>query len=221
MASPAFSSVITANVQFWSYNGSTGSTLANEGNPIIGTTPTATFTYSGNLNWDSGSSNTVAAFIGAGNLGGISNFLSPTYGNGAAGQSVFETQPLSVFQDSQTSFWRFTGFVTSTGASGNIIHDDGVTFYVNGIPLASSAAETVAITTPWASGPVTNAPFILDYVAGNGVPEVLKFNVNEGTITTLGAVPEPSTWVMMIAGFFGLGFMAYRRKNQGAALRIA
>jgi len=26
------------------------------------------------------------------------------------------------------------------------------------------------------------------------------------------AVPEPSTWVMMIAGFAGLGFMAYRRK---------
>jgi hypothetical protein len=26
------------------------------------------------------------------------------------------------------------------------------------------------------------------------------------------AVPEPSTWIMMIAGFFGLGFMAYRRR---------
>jgi PEP-CTERM motif len=29
-------------------------------------------------------------------------------------------------------------------------------------------------------------------------------------------VPEPSTWAMMIIGFAGLGFMAYRRKN-GAA----
>jgi hypothetical protein len=27
------------------------------------------------------------------------------------------------------------------------------------------------------------------------------------------AVPEPSTWAMMILGFVGLGFMAYRRKN--------
>jgi hypothetical protein len=27
------------------------------------------------------------------------------------------------------------------------------------------------------------------------------------------AVPEPSTWAMMILGFLGLGFMAYRRKN--------
>jgi hypothetical protein len=27
------------------------------------------------------------------------------------------------------------------------------------------------------------------------------------------AVPEPSTWAMMILGFFGLAFMAYRRKS--------
>jgi PEP-CTERM motif len=27
------------------------------------------------------------------------------------------------------------------------------------------------------------------------------------------AVPEPSTWAMMILGFFGVGFLAYRRKN--------
>jgi hypothetical protein len=30
------------------------------------------------------------------------------------------------------------------------------------------------------------------------------------------AVPEPSTWIMMIAGFAGLGFMAYRRKHKPA-----
>jgi choice-of-anchor C domain-containing protein len=39
--------------------------------------------------------------------------------------------------------------------------------------------------------------------------------------TTVGAVPEPSTWAMMILGFCGLGFMAYRRKQNGAALRLA
>ena len=35
------------------------------------------------------------------------------------------------------------------------------------------------------------------------------------------AVPEPSTWAMMILGFFGIGFMAYRRKKNGPALRLA
>ena len=32
----------------------------------------------------------------------------------------------------------------------------------------------------------------------------------------LTAVPEPSTWAMMILGFAGVGFMAYRRRNQMA-----
>jgi hypothetical protein len=32
------------------------------------------------------------------------------------------------------------------------------------------------------------------------------------------AVPEPSTWAMLILGFAGVGFMAYRRKSQPAAL---
>jgi hypothetical protein len=32
-----------------------------------------------------------------------------------------------------------------------------------------------------------------------------------GTVPT---VPEPSTWAMMLLGFAGIGFMAYRRKSK-------
>jgi PEP-CTERM motif len=32
------------------------------------------------------------------------------------------------------------------------------------------------------------------------------------------AVPEPSTWVMLLLGFAGIGFMAYRRKNKPALM---
>jgi hypothetical protein len=32
------------------------------------------------------------------------------------------------------------------------------------------------------------------------------------------AVPEPSTWAMMILGFVGVGFMAYRRKTKPALI---
>jgi hypothetical protein len=35
-----------------------------------------------------------------------------------------------------------------------------------------------------------------------------------GALTLTTAVPEPSTWAMMILGFCGLGFMAYRRKSK-------
>jgi hypothetical protein len=48
-----------------------------------------------------------------------------------------------------------------------------------------------------------------------------NFQVNGETFSTAAATPEPSTWAMMILGFFGIGFMAYRRKQNGQALRIA
>jgi hypothetical protein len=34
------------------------------------------------------------------------------------------------------------------------------------------------------------------------------------------AVPEPSTWAMMILGFAGVGFMAYRRKSKPALIAV-
>jgi hypothetical protein len=39
------------------------------------------------------------------------------------------------------------------------------------------------------------------------------------TVNSVAAVPEPSTWAMMILGFAGVGFMGYRRRN--SALRVA
>lgn len=39
-----------------------------------------------------------------------------------------------------------------------------------------------------------------------------------GTQLHVGSVPEPSTWVMMILGFAGVGFMAYRRKSKTALM---
>jgi hypothetical protein len=40
-------------------------------------------------------------------------------------------------------------------------------------------------------------------------------------LTSTSAVPEPSTWAMMLLGFAGIGFMAYRRKQNGRWLRAA
>jgi PEP-CTERM motif len=44
------------------------------------------------------------------------------------------------------------------------------------------------------------------------VPETFTLNA------TVGSVPEPSTWAMMILGFAGIGFMAYRRKSKPALM---
>jgi hypothetical protein len=35
------------------------------------------------------------------------------------------------------------------------------------------------------------------------------------------AIPEASTWMMMVLGFFGVGFVAYRRQSPHLAFRVA
>jgi hypothetical protein len=62
-------------------------------------------------------------------------------------------------------------------------------------------ALTFAAINPVNAGQGTNVGPILDNVV-------------------LTAVPEASTWAMMILGFFGMGFIAYRRKPS-SALRFA
>jgi hypothetical protein len=41
------------------------------------------------------------------------------------------------------------------------------------------------------------------------------------SVSVASAVPEASTWAMMILGFLGVGFAAYRRKQSGATPQLA
>lgn len=83
--------------------------------------------------------------------------------------------------------------------------------FTNGVLDDINFAETI-------SG--TNIRFTLDTNAV-GTPGGYTFtDINNiqtiGTITAVAAVPEPSTWAMMILGFCGLGFMKYRRRRIAA-----
>jgi hypothetical protein len=69
---------------------------------------------------------------------------------------------------------------------------------------ATTATSTLDFKDATAPGNGGNSNWTLDNVSVDG-PAIGS------------AVPEPSTWAMMLLGFFGLGFMSYRRKN-GAAL---
>ena len=54
-------------------------------------------------------------------------------------------------------------------------------------------------------------------------PQNLVYDYGAFTVSAVpevAAVPEPSTWAMMILGFTGVGFMAYRRRNQMPAFRV-
>jgi len=54
-----------------------------------------------------------------------------------------------------------------------------------------------------------------------GGTSTLKIVADFKDVIAAPPVPEPSTWAMMILGFAGVGFMAYRRKRGGNALTAA
>jgi PEP-CTERM motif len=66
-----------------------------------------------------------------------------------------------------------------------------------------------------------NADGTFSEVLDGTVGGIRFFDNNGSSITLTAAVPEPSTWAMMILGFCGVGFMAYRRKQNPPALRVA
>ena len=59
--------------------------------------------------------------------------------------------------------------------------------------------------------------------AGSTITDFEHFRLDVAAIPAVAAVPEPSTWAMMLLGFAGIGFMAYRRSrtDQGLALAAA
>ena len=54
----------------------------------------------------------------------------------------------------------------------------------------------------------------IDSTQVNGYEQALEF------VPQVAAVPEPSTWAMMIFGFAGIGFMAYRRRSSPALMAV-
>ena len=76
---------------------------------------------------------------------------------------------------------------------------------INGTPLAISTADSTYtlnldnVSEVDISGLVSQGPHGVWWTADD-----LTF--------TVAAVPEPSTWAMLILGFLGVGLMAYRRK---------
>ena len=112
--------------------------------------------------------------------------------------------------------------------SAGSLHMDGTGFFSFGLegfgtggssPDGSSLKFTITAAGLDLSDLTTNAAgqfFAADVLSGT--------TGNTGAIdvstVTMSSVPEPSTWAMMLLGFFGIGFMAYRRRGQ-SSFRLA
>jgi PEP-CTERM motif len=214
-------------VDVYIYNGSTWGTNADAATAAVAmanATKTYEFTYSdtpnglNNIQWNNGNTqagaNTGANFLGAAGLADITHFNAGTLAD-------FEGQTLSVAHDSTTAFFKISGVLSGVVLNNSSInHDDGATFIIGSDTQVNSPGETNNITSSLLVTPqaYNGANFDLYYVEGNAAPAVLQVNLATTSLTT--DVPEPSTWAMMILGFFGVGFMAHRRKST-YALRLA
>jgi hypothetical protein len=93
-------------------------------------------------------------------------------------------------------------------------------------PFTPQSSHLTIAVTESTSGLANGTPYLALYNGGNdaGTFRIVRVNVDgvvsSGTYTLSGpfiaAVPEPSTWAMMILGFSGVGFMACRRRKTAA-----
>jgi hypothetical protein len=86
---------------------------------------------------------------------------------------------------------------------------------INGNVLGTDTYSSVSANAP---GTLPSFSF-----AAPGIFEIALTSTNDSlgyALGSVGAVPEPSTWAMMILGFLGVGFVAYRRNNN-RSLRLA
>jgi hypothetical protein len=102
-----------------------------------------------------------------------------------------------------------------------------------GYTLTSNVNTTPTFTVPNtnATVPVGQWTTYSNYFTPNADGlYTLSFNFTSGltpaqdvllTDVSVAAVPEASTWAMMMLGFVGVGFMAYRKKRDNSTFRLA
>jgi len=88
------------------------------------------------------------------------------------------------------------------------------TFSENGD--SDGGGDGAAIFIGWSGGPITTIQFELTSASDDTAND---FAIGAVSLET--AVPEPSTWAMMLLGFAGLGFAGYRASRRTAVARAA
>jgi PEP-CTERM motif len=221
----AQAAVLTGTFVFGVETGNTGGvgfTTLPGPTPFTGPTANATFTYTGALNFNnpagqnsnsSGDLNSTFFTSGGGTINPLSysgsgNFIPGNDHYGTLGGFLAGSGSAGSF--AYGSLYTIDLGVLNAGTVLTITHDDGASVFQGSTRVNSTVAGPTTVTTDVVTLGTTGDT-ILYYSRQNGTPSILEVS----------AVPEPSTWAMMILGFFGVGFMAYRRKQNGPSLRLA
>jgi PEP-CTERM motif len=100
--------------------------------------------------------------------------------------------------------------------------DGSTPFTTAGTLLASSDFTSIGTTATTTTKLTLPTPFtvteVYEIIPG-GAPATIGTDLS--TITVSGSiVPEPSTWAMMVIGFMGLGYAAFRRNLRARAIAV-
>jgi hypothetical protein len=164
--------------------------------------PALTDLSNGQINWWPLGTSTSTTTFATNSAGLYDQKLFPPNGTGSSDTNAF-----------QTAIFKTTNLAANTTYTLTYTADDDVFFAINGVLFSEDgglhAAGDKFTTTSFNTG--AGGQLEIFFADRNQTASELDF--------TVAAVPEASTWAMMILGFLGVGFMAYRRKN-GATFRL-
>ena len=121
------------------------------------------------------------------------------------------------YGDRGTGAFTIIGGNTITGSAGDYVLSGSTTLLAGGTLTAAPVSDPISGQTfaSLNSGDFRYLEF-LPTSAASANAACCGSNVYGLNELRISAVPEPATWALMILGFAGIGFTAYRRKNQTA-----
>ncbi|MBN8987265.1 MAG: PEP-CTERM sorting domain-containing protein [Rhizobiales bacterium] len=109
--------------------------------------------------------------------------------------------------------------LASAGTVNFAVNSDDDTFvYLNGILIGQNPGIHGVTSVSFAGNGLAGLNTLEIFYADREQTGAYLSVTADVQLTAVGGVPEPSTWAMMILGFAGVGFMAYRRRHQTATL---
>lgn len=204
-----FNNGLTGWTSYTTANGTIAETPSQPGIPAPQSASVVSFNTKG-----TGDSN--ALFLNAGKINGPYN-SAPGEGGGVT-QTFTTTGGIATFSADIAALYTRTSGYLGLGVMSVLIDGVSVASYDFGDGASGPVTlrSTLNFVTTLAAGSHTlSLQATRNFAPGRGVTSQYFDNVS---LDVVAAVPEPSTWAMMILGFFGLGFMIHRRKSKAAAL---